>query len=150
MHSPDLAALAPSEPVPLCAEPDCIDTDGPFGPIVVEPLSPPGPVLIVVEFDEEPLWEVDALPCAAPPCETRQGLLLSMTIVVPPLSPVTIETLAPPPLVVLVLSAKATGVRHKAAPAIREVARKARMEASFDLSPLVNAPEAGSRQIIPG
>ena len=80
MHSPDLAALALSEPVPLCAEPDCIDTDGPFGPIVVEPLSPPGPVLIVVEFEEEPLWDVDPLPWAAPPCETRHGLLLSITL----------------------------------------------------------------------
>jgi hypothetical protein len=115
---------------------------------VVEPLSPPGPVLIVVEFDDDELLcddEDEDLPFAVSFWATRQGLLLSMTIVVPPLSPVTIETLAPPPLVLLVLSANAAGAKHRAAPAINVVARKARMMASFDLSCPVNARKARSR-----
>ena len=75
-------------------DPDWIDTEGPFGPMLVEPLSPPGPVLIVVEFGEDaPLCDGAALPLAAPFWATRHGLLLSMTIVVPPLSPVLTVTL---------------------------------------------------------
>src|SRR5262249_53470633 len=104
------------------------DTDGPFGPIVVEPLSPPGPVVIVVEFDEDGPPDLADLPVSAPFWATRHGLLLSITIVVPPLSPVTIDTLAPPPLVLLVLPAKAAEIRHRVvAPAIRLLAIKARI-----------------------
>jgi hypothetical protein len=46
MHSPGPAALleVPALLVVVPDDPDCIDTDGPFGPIVVDPLSPPGPV----------------------------------------------------------------------------------------------------------
>lgn len=129
MHSPGGAALL-DEPALLLVvpDPDCIDTDGPLGPIVVEPLSPPGPVWIVVEFDvPEPRIEDDLL-FVVSFCDTRHGLLLSTTIVVPPLSPVMIDTLAPPPLVVLVLSANAAGINASAAaPAIRVLAIKARM-----------------------
>ena len=61
-HSPGpaaLAVLAVDDP-----EPDWIDTEGPFGPMLVEPLSPPGPVWIVVEFDEDEPCDGDDLPFA--------------------------------------------------------------------------------------
>ncbi len=109
--------------------PDCIDTEGPFGPIVVEPLRPPEPVVIVVEFDDEDELRVDDLSFVVSFCATWHGLLLSTTIVVPPLSPVTIETLAPPALVLVVLSANAAGAisSKAAAPATIVLAIDARI-----------------------
>jgi hypothetical protein len=103
--------------MPAAEPPDCIDTDGPFGPIVVAPLSPPEPVLIVVEFDEGELCNDEDAPLVVSCWTTRQGLLLSTTIVVPPLSPVTIDTLAPPALVLVLLSADAGVASNRAAPA---------------------------------
>lgn len=130
MHSPGPAALleVPELLLVVPDDPDCIETEGPFGPMLVEPLSPPGPVLIVVEFElPEPRVPED-LPCAVPFCATRHGLLLSTTIVVPPLSPVTIETLAPPALVLVVLSANAAEASDRAAaPASSVVAMNARI-----------------------
>ena len=120
----------------VAPDPDCIDTEGPFGPMVVEPLSPPGPVWIVVEFEVPEPRVDDGLPFAVSFCAIRQGWLLSTTIVVPPLSPVTIDTLAPPPLVLLVLSAKAAGINPSAAaPAIRVLAIKARIMSLLAIDP---------------
>src|SRR5258707_2805236 len=51
-HSPDPAAFAAEDPVLPPDAPDCIDTEGPFGPIVVEPLRPPEPLVIVVEVGD--------------------------------------------------------------------------------------------------
>jgi len=45
-HSPEPAILL-DEPALLLVvpdEPDCIETEGPFGPMLVVPLSPPGPL----------------------------------------------------------------------------------------------------------
>jgi hypothetical protein len=145
MHSPGRASLAVDDDPTLPAlpallvdvealddpEPEWIDTEGPLPPMLVEPLSPPGPVLIVVEFEGAALFDRDDLfddLCEVVPFSaTRHGLLLSMTIVVPPLLPVTIETFAPPPLVLVVLSAKAAGARASTAPAITVVAKRARI-----------------------
>jgi hypothetical protein len=120
--------LALDDSAALREKPDCIDTEGPPGPTVVDPLSPPGPVVIVVEFDEDELPDLlDLLVVSF--CAMWHGLLLSTTIVVPPLSPVTIDTLAPPALVLVVLSANAPGAisRKAPAPAINVLTMNARI-----------------------
>jgi hypothetical protein len=114
-HSPAAATLEPDDVVvampPL---PDPTVTEVPFGPVVVEPLSPPGPlVIVVVEF------EPDERRAAVLPLSVRQGRWLSITIVVPPLLPLTTATLAPAPEAVDVVSAVAIVAEPPSTPAPR-------------------------------
>jgi len=131
MHSPALAlAVVPPPPglVVTVPPPALMLTDGPLGPMVVVPLSPPGPLPIVVVLLLEPEccgdapepWD-DALSAAT----VRHGRSLSTMMVVPPLLPVTTETLAPAPAAVEVLSASAPALANAATPAIIRVAATA-------------------------
>ena len=115
-HSLAEATLRPVDPELAMLEllpPGPILTEVPPEPAVAEPLSPPAPIEVEVEPAPEdvPLAVVPAFPAFS----VRQGCWLSTMIVVPPLLPLTIETLAPPPEVEVVVSAAAS----LADPAIR-------------------------------
>lgn len=102
MHSPAEATFDPDEAVEAVPfRPGLIDTEVPPDPAVAVPLIPPAP--IEVEEPDEPVEPLAVLP----PFSVRQGCWLFTTIVVPPLLPLMIETLAPPPEVELVESAEA-------------------------------------------
>lgn len=101
--------------------PGPILTEVPPEPAVAEPLRLPAPTEEDVELDvdvepepapEEPLAVVPAF-------SVRHGCWLSTMIVVPPLLPLTIETLAPPPAVEVVESAKASVAEPAPRPAPR-------------------------------
>jgi hypothetical protein len=104
-HSSAEATLWPDEELVtllLPLPPGLILTEVPPEPAVAEPLSPPAPTELDVEpAPEEPL-------AVAPAFSVRHGCRLSTMIVVPPLLPLTIETLAPPPEVEVTESAAAS------------------------------------------
>lgn len=92
--------------------PGLILTEVPLGPAELDPLSDPVPAPVPTELDDElDELELDDRPgrvaaLALSFC-ARQGCWLSTMIVVPPLLPLTIDTLAPPPEVDVVVSAAA-------------------------------------------
>jgi hypothetical protein len=112
-HSPAAATLLPDEVVVVVPPlPGLTVTVVPFGPAVVVPLSPPAPIPTELDEECEPAEAVECEPRDAAPAafslRVRQGCSLSTMIVVPPLLPLTIETLAPAPDVELTLSATAS------------------------------------------
>ena len=111
-HSPAAATFAADEEVvTVPPSPGVIVTVVPFGPAVVVPLSPLAPTPTELDEECEPAAAVAREPRALSAVErslrVRQGCSLSTTIVVPPLLPLTIETLAPAPEVELTVSAAA-------------------------------------------
>src|SRR5438105_12738227 len=102
----------------LLALPPPTLTETPFEPALDEPLSPPGPVSMRDEVEPD-----ERLPTAF--VSVRHGFSLSITIVVPPFEPETIETLAPDPLAVVVVSASAG--RASAAERMSAVVKVARI-----------------------
>jgi hypothetical protein len=115
-HSPAAAMLVADDVVvtvpPLPGVIVTLVTLVPLGPAVVVPLSAPAPTPTELDEECEPAEAVAREPRAAPAVarsvRVRQGCSLSTTIVVPPLLPLTIETLAPAPEVELTVSAAAS------------------------------------------
>src|SRR5947209_6894995 len=118
----------------------------PLGPTVLDPLNPPAPIVVCMPVPEllpELLAELLPDPLAPelfwavlPAFSVRHGLSLLTTIVVPPLLPVTIETFAPPPEVLVTLSANALAAIKEPAAKTRVVVKTRRMWLSVELLPV--------------
>jgi hypothetical protein len=136
-HSPAAATLVPDDAVvTVPPPPGVIVTVVPFGPADVVPLSPPAPTATELDEDCEPdeavAREPREVPAVAFSLRVRQGCSLSTMIVVPPLLPLTIETLAPAPDVELTVSAAAS-VADPATIRLERIASARMVESPTDL-----------------
>jgi hypothetical protein len=150
-HSPADATLVSDDEVDAVPPPPgLIEVEVPPGPAELDPLSPPAPLPTEVEDDAEPDEAVDRvfreLLAVELSFRVRQGCRLSMMMVVPPLPPLTIDTLAPPPEVEVAVSATAS-VAEPASSRAEKTTGMRMAKAFLAVSPAANGEVAGTALI---